>query len=120
MQCARRLLIGTLILLFFGLSFNAYACLVPLFATANTAMKNGCGTPQEQPTRQFCDAFKNPATQASPELQPLKYHHTFDLADTTQLSLLFDGPVPDHDLPDYVFQKGPPLDVLLKTTVLRL
>lgn len=120
MRWARRVFIGTLILLFFGLSFNAYACLVPLFDATDASMENGCPTPQQEPIRQFCDAFKSLATSASPELQPLKYYHTFDVANTAQLSLLYTGPVPNQRLPDYLFQASPPLDVLLKTAVLRL
>ncbi|HKQ34847.1 MAG TPA: hypothetical protein VJT11_06045, partial [Nitrospiraceae bacterium] len=48
----------TLVVLFFALSFNAYACLLPVNGVAASTMEGGCSTPDEQPVSQYCDAFK--------------------------------------------------------------
>ena len=55
-----------LVLLFFALSFNAYACLVPLNGGSPTGMQNGCPDAQDQPVRQICDSFKTLGIQAPP------------------------------------------------------
>lgn len=118
MQRARVVFAGTLILLFLGLSFNAYACLVPLYGAANATMGSDCSSPEEQSARQFCDAFKTLGVQASPELHPVLDYQTLCPEDTTSLSLLFSltaqGRAHDHPA------DSPPQDVLLKTAVLRL
>lgn len=118
MRRARVLLAGTLLLLFLGLSFNAYACLVPLFGVADMAMGNGCSDPEEQPVRQFCDAFKTLGVQASPQSQSAIDCQTVCPEDTASLLLLSDLTVQGraHDHP----ADSPPQDVLLKTAVLRL
>jgi hypothetical protein len=67
------LLSTTLVLLLLVLSFNAYACLLPVSSISNTEMGNGCSTPEEQPARQVCDAFKTFHVEASGQGQP-----TFD------------------------------------------
>lgn len=67
------LLSTTLVLLLLVLSFNAYACLLPVSSISNTEMGNGCSTPEEQPARQVCDAFKTFTVEASGQSQP-----TFD------------------------------------------
>ena len=59
-------LVITLILLFFALSFNAYACLFPISGMSSTSMEKGCPDTQEQPTRQICDGFKSLGIQAPP------------------------------------------------------
>ena len=45
MRSARGFLLGFLVLLFLGLSFNAYACLVPLYGAADATMGSGCSSP---------------------------------------------------------------------------
>jgi hypothetical protein len=62
-----------LVLLLLVLSFNAYACLLPVSSSSSTEMGNGCSTPAEQPARQVCDAFKTFNVEASGQSQP-----TFD------------------------------------------
>jgi len=54
----RRFLASVLIVLFLALSFNAYACLLPVNGAMPTPMENGCSTPDEQPVSPFCDIFK--------------------------------------------------------------
>ena len=52
----------SLVLLFFAVSFNAYACLLPTPTSA--AMSGNCSSADEQPVFQFCDLFKVSAFQA--------------------------------------------------------
>ena len=63
------LLSAILVLLLLVLSFNAYACLLPVSSSSSTEMGNGCSTPEEQPARQVCDAFKTFSVEASNHLQ---------------------------------------------------
>jgi len=92
------LLSTTLVLLFLLLSFNAYACLLPVGSISNTEMGNGCSTPEEQPARQVCDAFKTFNVEASGQSEP-----TFD----SQM-LWFGETVPG------VLLSSPPLAGILK------
>ncbi|HJU05297.1 MAG TPA: hypothetical protein VJ692_09080 [Nitrospiraceae bacterium] len=55
-----------LVLLFVGLGFNAYACLIPIYGELPIGMSSNCSEPMEQPAGQFCDGFKNLGIQASP------------------------------------------------------
>lgn len=45
-----------LVVLLFGLTFNAYACLVPLYNAVQAPMD--CGSASDQPVREYCDVFK--------------------------------------------------------------
>jgi len=116
----RLLLIISLILLFATLSFNAYACVIPLFGTTATSMGNGCSTSDESPVRQFCDAFKMLTVHNSSDSYSDSDYQALCSEETA--SLLFhllnlratDRPAYDH--PGH----APPRDVLLETTVLRI
>ena len=44
--------------LFFAFSFNAYACVVPIYGAMNVSQGSDCTTPGEEPVSQFCDGFK--------------------------------------------------------------
>ena len=118
MRRTRAFLAGFLVLLFLGLSFNAYACLVPLFGAADATMGSGCSGPGEQPARQFCDAFKTLGVEASPELHSPIDCQTLCPEDTASLSLFLSPSIrcfiSDHPA------DGPPQDLLAKTSVLRL
>lgn len=70
----RPILSTTLVLLLLVLSFNAYACLLPVSSSSSPEMGNGCSTPEEEPARQVCDAFKTFHVEASAQIQP-----TFDI-----------------------------------------
>ena len=108
-----------LVLLFFALSFNAYACLLPVNGITASVMGNGCSTPDEQPVSQYCDAFKTLGVQAADKLplnsdcQALCPENTASLAllaiHTSHSSRLSDHPV-----------VSPPKDLLLKISVLRI
>ena len=116
---SRSVLACTLVVLFFALSFNAYACLLPVNGVTPAAMANGCATPDEQPVSQYCDAFKTLGVQAADKLplnsdcQALCPENTASLAllaiHTSHSSRLSDHPV-----------VSPPQDLLLKISVLRI
>ena len=120
MEAVRRWLVGTLLVLFFALSFNAYACLVPTSVVVTAAaMKGGCSTPEEQPVYQFCDAFKTLSVQS-----PDKVHFQSDaqlispINATSSAFLVFTtsqgNRVSDHP------PENPPRDLLLEISVLRI
>ncbi|MGH8547422.1 MAG: hypothetical protein ACRERU_02230 [Methylococcales bacterium] len=110
---------SVLILLLLGLSFNAYACVLPLFGSSAQTMESGCTSPEDQPTRQFCDTFKTLGADASPKpLSSGVFVHLFILDSFSWVSLCgsalptggaFDPPL-----------KYPHQQQLLKTTVLRI
>ncbi|MGH7228232.1 MAG: hypothetical protein ACREIH_03365 [Nitrospiraceae bacterium] len=119
MRNARLLLAGTLVLLFLGLSFNAYACLVPLYGAADAMMGSDCSSPEEQPARQFCDAFKTLGVQSITELQQAIDCQLFCPEDIAWSSLLFQLAAHSNRLSEHPGD-GPPQDILLKTAVLRI
>ena len=109
----------TLVVLFFVLSFNAYACLLPVNGATAATMGNGCSTPDEQPVYQFCDAFKTLGVQSADKLHLSSDCQTICSEDTASLALLVilsshSSRVSDHP------SVGPPQDLLLKISVLRI
>ena len=108
-----------LVVLFLALSFNAYACLLPVNGVTASAMGNGCSTPDEQPAPQYCDTFKTLGVQSADKLpmggdgQVLCPNDTASLAHlailTSHSSRLSDHPT-----------VGLPKDLLLKISVLRI
>ena len=112
-------LAGTLVVLFFALSFNAYACLLPVTGVTAGAMDIGCSTPDEQPTSQYCDAFKTLGVQSADKLslnsdcQALCPEDTASLAPLDTLTSL-SSRLSDHPT------VAPPQDLLLKISVLRI
>ena len=109
----------TLVVLFFVLSFNAYACLVPVNAVTTGPMANGCATPDEQPVSQFCDAFTTLRVQSADKLpldsdgQVLCPDGTASLAHLAILTS-HSSRLSDHPL------VSPSQDLLLKISVLRI
>ena len=53
------------------LSFNAYACLVPLYGGMEMTKGSDCAAPEEQPASQLCDAYKTIGVQTMSPVQPL-------------------------------------------------
>ena len=108
----------TLTTVYFLLSLNAYACLVPLYGGVEATGGSDCPMPQEEPARQQCDAFKSLGIQGVPSLDPVShlYH-----AVTAALSAL---PVHEPLLSVRVSGgSGPPIliqDPLARALVLRL
>src|SRR6201988_2794913 len=103
----------TLVVLFFALSFNAYACLLPVNAVTPAAMANGCAVPDEQPVSQYCDAFKTLGVQAADRLQLNSDSQTICSQDTATLALLVLHTSPGTRLSDHPIV-GPLQDLLLK------
>jgi hypothetical protein len=115
----RSFLAGSLVVLFFALSFNAYACLLPVNGATAAAMGNGCSTPDEQPVYQFCDAFKTLGVQSADKLHLDSDCQTLCPEDTASLALLVILTSDSSRLSDHP-TVGPPQDLLLKISVLRI
>jgi hypothetical protein len=116
---APSILACTLVVLFFVLSFNAYACLLPVNGVAAAPMSNGCSTPDEQPASQYCDAFKTLGVQAADKLSLNSDYQALCPKDTASLALLvilnsYNSRSSDHPT------VSPPQDLLLKISVLRI
>ena len=115
----RSFLAVSIVVLFFALSFNAYACLLPVNGMTAVAMGNGCSTPDEPPVYQFCDAFKTLGVQSADKPHLTKDCHAICSEYTASFALLViltshSSCLYDHP-PD-----GPPQDLLLKISVLRI
>lgn len=108
-----------LVVLFFALSFNAYACLLPVNGATAAAMGNGCSTPDEQPVYQFCDAFKTLGVQSADKLHFSSDCQTICSEDTASLALLVIFTPHSSRLSDHP-TVGPLQDLLLKISVLRI
>ncbi|MBS0166238.1 MAG: hypothetical protein JSR29_09160 [Nitrospira sp.] len=114
----RTVLAVSLVVLFFALSFNAYACLLPVNGVTTSAMGNGCSTPEEQPVYQFCDTFKTLGVQhADKHLD--SDSQSICSEDTASLALLVTLTSHSSRLSDHP-TVGPPRDLLIKISVLRI
>ena len=109
----------TLVVLFFAVSFNAYACLLPVNGVTAAAMGNGCSTPDEQPVSQVCDAFKTLSVQSVDKLHLNTDCQVLCPEDTASLALLVILTSHSSRLSDHPTD-GPPQDLLLKISVLRI
>jgi hypothetical protein len=109
----------TLVVLFFLLSFNAYACLVPVNGVTAAPMANGCATPDEQPVSQYCDAFTTLGVQSADKLSLNSEYQALCPEDTASLALLAIHTSPSSRLSDHP-TVGLPKDLLLKISVLRI
>jgi hypothetical protein len=116
---APSVLAGILVVLFFALSFNAYACLLPVNGVTTAGMGNGCSTPDEQPVYQFCDAFKTLGVQSADKLHLNSDCQTICSEDTASLALVVMLTSPSSRFSDHP-TVGPPQDLLLKISVLRI
>jgi hypothetical protein len=116
---APAVLAGILVVLFFALSFNAYACLLPVNGVTAGAMGNTCSTPDKQPVSQYCDAFKTLGVQSADKLPLNSDCQTLCPEDTASLALLGIHTSPSSRLSDHP-TVGSPQDLLLKISVLRI
>ncbi|WP_342346419.1 hypothetical protein [uncultured Nitrospira sp.] len=57
-----------LIGLFLAFSFNAYACVVPIYADLPTHQVSDCTMPGKGPVSQFCDGFQSFLIQSGADL----------------------------------------------------
>ncbi|HEX9284184.1 MAG TPA: hypothetical protein VF879_00830 [Nitrospirales bacterium] len=88
----------TLAAIYFLLSFNAYACLLPLYSGAQAAPGSVCAMPQEQPIRDACDAFKALGVQTLSSVQPLPDSLIHAVAnDLSAITILVPTVVLHHD-----------------------
>ena len=110
---------ATLVVIYFLLAFNAYACLIPLYGGVQAATGSDCTMPQEQPARQQCDAFKALSVQAtSPVLQAVDLSAHAVVAMEPQALRTFLSPL---NLSAQPWNASPPTeDILALTSVLRL
>ena len=109
----------TLVVLFFALSFNAYACLFPVNGVTPAPMASGCATPDEQPVSQYCDAFKTLGVQSADKLSSNSDYQALCPEDTASLALLVSLTSHSSRLSDHP-TVGLPKDLLLKISVLRI
>ena len=111
----RLFLASFLSVLFFALSFNAYACLLPIYGTTPAPMAHDCSTPpDEQPqVYPYCDKFKTLGVQSAGDDQVFCPKDTVSLAHhvilTSHSNRLSDHPI-----------VGSGRDLLLKISVLRI
>ena len=112
-------LAGILFVLFIALSFNAYACLLPVNGVTAAAMGNGCATPDEQSVNQYCAAFKTLDVQSADTRHLNRDSQTIGSQATASLALLVIHPSPSNRWSDHP-TVGPPQDLLLKISVLRI
>jgi len=108
----RLFLACTLVVLFFALSFNAYACFLPMNGTAGM----GCSTSDEQ---QYCDAFKVVGLESADKFPLHKDCQTIRSEDTVSLPLLLNLISHKSLLTDHP-TVGVPKDLLLQISVLRI
>lgn len=63
----------SLALLFLTFSFNAYACLLPIFPTTDGSMEQSCPSSDQSASSLFCDMFKTLEV-SSPDKADVKGH----------------------------------------------
>jgi hypothetical protein len=112
-------LAGILFVLCIALSFNAYACLLPVNGVTAAAMGNGCSIPDEQPVNQYCAAFKTLDVQSADKLPLNSDLQTICSEDAASLALIDTLTSHSSRLSDHP-TVGPPQDILLKISVLRI
>ena len=119
MRSFPKLLALFLIILFLAFSFNAYACLVPIYGGMKVHQGSDCTMPGEEPASNFCDGFKTLAVQSSCDLPSGELSHFFLAGNTPSF---FPAPVTSTqflplmtnvDLP-------PPGDILVLISVFRI
>ncbi len=109
---------GTLAAVYLLLSFNAYACLIPLYGSVQVAQGSDCTMPDEQSANQFCDAFKTLSVQNAPSaLQLVDFLAHAVAVEPLGLQLFLS---PQHASPKLWNEPPPTEDILALTSVLRL
>jgi len=119
MRLFQKLLALFLLTLFLAFSFNAYACLVPIYGGVKVNQGSNCTQPGEEPAAQFCNGFKSLGVQSSPDVSSEGVSH-FVLAGNIP-SLFPDTipirrfcPIPEHG------QFLPSKDTLVLISVFRI
>ncbi|WP_447965284.1 hypothetical protein [Nitrospira sp. Ecomares 2.1] len=109
-----------LIGLFLGFSFNAYACLVPVYTNMPVTQVSDCTMPGEEPVTQFCDGFKTLAVQSSLDTPSHSQAHAPFIG---EMALLLPDLVPSSRnliFPPGTGQVAVPKDLLLLISVFRI
>ena len=114
-----RLIAITLTVVYFLISFNAYACLLPLYGGVQVTKGSDCAMPKEQPIRDACDAFKSIGVQSLSSAQPLSdCHSQVVMGEPVAVSILASVQSSRYD-----FSGSPPFlerDPLSLTSILRI
>ncbi len=119
MRSFSKLLALVLIGLFLSFSFNAYACLVPIYGGMKVSQGSDCTEPGEEPASQFCDGFKSLAIQSSSDIPSGGLSHFFLSGNVPSL---FPTPVTNSHvflLPAKEYLP-PPEDILILISVFRI
>lgn len=114
----KQILILFALILFFGFSFNAHACLVPVYS--DVTMENGCTEPKQEPIRQFCDTFKFLGPQSVSDSPHPFLSHTVDSYSATPLTTSLQNSFLLNQGGVHRLSGSSPPDVLSITTVLRI
>ena len=119
MRFPQKLLALLLISLFLAFSFNAYACLVPIYGGMKVSQGSDCTTPGEEPASQFCDGFKSLAVQSGPDISASDLSI---LVLPRNISALFSDPVTTSQflLTPARGNLSPPKDILVLISVFRI
>ena len=102
-----------LVLLLLVLTFNAYACVLPL----QTSAQMDCSSTTEEPSRQICDAFLEigPHSQVSSNQELTDINLEFEVASQLPLPVIF---VFRSEQPP--LRADTPIHLSIPTTVLRI
>ncbi len=114
-----RLFPVALVVVYFLLAFNAYACLLPLYGDVQTAKGSDCATPKEPPVRDACDAYRAIGVQSLSSAQPLPDCHSQAVMGEPVAVPMLDSVQPAR----YEFSGSPPFlvrDPLALTSILRI
>ena len=122
MRSFMKLLALFLIGLFLAFSFNAYACVVPVYTNMPVTQTQGsdCTMPGEEPVTQFCDGFKTLAVQSSLDTPSNSQAHVPFIG---EMALFFPDLVPSSQkiiLPPGTGHGAVPKDLLLLISVFRI
>ena len=112
-----KLLALFLIGLFLLFSFNAYACLVPIYGGMKVFQGSDCTMPGEEPAAKFCEGFKTLAVQSCPDDPSVGLSHFFPGENTASL---FPAPVTSGQYFNLHARRFflPPGDILVLISVL--
>ena len=111
----RPILAVALTALFLAFSFNAYACLLPIFGTSQATMGKGCADTADTSPRVFCDGFKTLGLQSSEKEAPTDLAHSLDVSQDI-IKLTLKELSPSETLVDV----SPPLPFVFQFTILRI
>jgi hypothetical protein len=108
-----------LIGLFLAFSFNAYACVVPVYPDVSPTQGRDCTMPGEEPVSQFCDGFKTLAVQSGADISS---SNLSNLVLAVNLYSVFSNPVATSPflLTPPSQDPSPPRDIQVLISVFRI